>query len=163
MSTANAIDTVSKTSSIAEGSGTIIIAKIAITKITTLKSFFPSKKFKVVPICCLVVSFFANFYSNISAKVKSAKKESILPCNLFRNGHNEHRGALPDGQEYIEGAQSKTAGAFPSTDDITSSIFIFLGSNASAKPPFTPLYDFKIPCFAIAWRIFAKKLFGIES
>jgi hypothetical protein len=37
--TASAIETVSKTSSTLEGRGTMIIAKIAITKITTLKSF----------------------------------------------------------------------------------------------------------------------------
>jgi hypothetical protein len=107
--------------------------------------------------------FLPSFYSKISAKVNSAKKESILPCSLFRNGHSEQSGALPDGHEYIDGAQSKTAGAFPSTDDITSSILMSFGSSRSENPPLTPLYDFKIPFFAIDCKILARKLFGIES
>ena len=79
ISTARAIETVSKTSSIADGRGTMMIAKIAITNITTLKSFCPRRKLRVVPICCLNVSFFAKAYSIISASVSSAKNRSILP------------------------------------------------------------------------------------
>ena len=55
--TAKAIDIVKKTSSNADGRGTIIIANIAITKRTTLKSFCPRRKFNVVPTCCFNVSF----------------------------------------------------------------------------------------------------------
>ena len=58
--TAKAIETVSRISSNSDGRGTIIIAKIAITKITTLKYFCPNKKFKDMPICCFRVNFFAN-------------------------------------------------------------------------------------------------------
>ena len=57
--TANAIETVSNISSIADGRGTIIIARIAITNRTTLKSLCPRRKFKLIPICCLSVNFFA--------------------------------------------------------------------------------------------------------
>ena len=59
--TAIAIDTVSSTSKTADGKGTIIIAKIAITKMTTLKSFCPRRKLRLIPTCCLSVLFFANF------------------------------------------------------------------------------------------------------
>jgi len=57
--TAKAIETVSKTSSMLDGRGTMMMAKIAITNITTLKSLCPRRKFRLVPICCLIVSFFA--------------------------------------------------------------------------------------------------------
>ena len=59
--TAKAIEMVSKISKRAEGKGTIIMAKIAITKTTTLKSFCPKRKLRAVPTCCLAVSFFAKF------------------------------------------------------------------------------------------------------
>ena len=55
--TAKAIDVVSRTSSIAEGKGTIIMAKIAITKTTTLRSLCPIRKLSVPPTCCLRVLF----------------------------------------------------------------------------------------------------------
>ena len=57
--TAKAIDIVSKTSNIVDGSGTIMIANIAITNRTTLKSFCPRRKFNDRPICCLNVGFLA--------------------------------------------------------------------------------------------------------
>lgn len=56
--TAIAIDTVKKRSKTDDGRGTIIMAKIAITNITTLRSFCPSRKFKLVPTCCFSVNFF---------------------------------------------------------------------------------------------------------
>ena len=59
--TANAIDIVKNRSSRDDGRGTIIMAKIAITNATTLRSFCEIKKFSVVPTCCLNVSFLANF------------------------------------------------------------------------------------------------------
>ena len=77
--TATAIDIVKNTSKSEDGRGTIIIANIPITNITTPKSLCPRRKFNAVPICCLVLSFFAKFYSKISANVNSAKKVSILP------------------------------------------------------------------------------------
>ena len=52
---------VSSTSKTSEGRGTIMIAKIVMTKITTPKSLLPNTKFIEVPIFCLVVSFFAMF------------------------------------------------------------------------------------------------------
>ena len=60
MRTAKAIEMVSIKSKTPDGRGTIIMAKIAITKRTTLKSLLPKRKLSVVPTCCLVVSFFAN-------------------------------------------------------------------------------------------------------
>ena len=165
--TASAIDIVSKTSNKADGKGTIIIARIAITNITTLKSFWPKRKFIAIADCCLNVGFLAKKsnlnYSKISARVSSAKNKSILPWSLFKNGHILQIFALLDGQSSLEGAHSKTAGALPSTADISSSILMFLGNNARENPPRTPLKDLSIPFFAKAWRIFAKKLFGIES
>ena len=77
--TAIAIDTVKKTSKREDGRGTIIIAKIPITKKTTPISFCPKRKFNVVPTCCLILSFFAKAYSKISANESWAKKVSILP------------------------------------------------------------------------------------
>jgi len=57
--TAKAIEIVNSTSKRLEGRGTMIMAKIAITNTTTLKSLCPIRKFSAVPICCLVVNFFA--------------------------------------------------------------------------------------------------------
>ena len=57
--TAKAIDVVNKTSSIAEGRGTMIIARIPITKMTTPKSLCPRRKFRALPTCCLSCFFFA--------------------------------------------------------------------------------------------------------
>ncbi len=57
--TAIAIEIVKNISNKADGSGTIIIASIPITKNTTPISLFASKKFSERPACCLSVSFFA--------------------------------------------------------------------------------------------------------
>ncbi len=57
--TAKAIEIVSKTSKTADGNGTMIMANIAITKKTTLKSFCPRRKFRANPTCCFSVSFLA--------------------------------------------------------------------------------------------------------
>ena len=46
-----------------EGRGTMIMAKIAITKITTLRSRCPIRKLSPVPTCCRAVSrFFAKLF-----------------------------------------------------------------------------------------------------
>jgi len=57
--TARAIEIVRNRSKRPDGRGTIMIASIAITKTTTLKSLWPIRKFSTVPICSLVVSFLA--------------------------------------------------------------------------------------------------------
>ena len=104
------------------------------------------------------------FYSSsISDSVNAAKNISILYWSLFKNGHKEHKEALFEGQAVSDGEQSKTVGALPSTADITVSIFISFGSFMRTKPPFTPLYDFKMPDFAKDCKIFARKLLDIES
>ena len=85
MSTATAIEMVKSTSKIEDGRGTMIMARIAITKRTTLRSRCPSKKLRPVPICCLVVNFlFAKlfFYHSIHL-LKYQQEKVLLKKSLF--------------------------------------------------------------------------------
>ena len=78
--TAIAIEMVSIRSRIPLGSGTIMIAMIATTKKTTLKSRWPSKKLRDLLICFLKGTCFAKCYSSIrSIMVTVSKKLSIFP------------------------------------------------------------------------------------
>ena len=71
--------------------------------------------------------------------------------------------ALFDGQPSAEDEHSKTLSSRFSAHSIIFFIVKFSGSSFSAKPPFAPLNDFKIPSFARFCKILAKKLFEILS
>lgn len=88
------MEIVSIKSKIPLGKGTIMMATIAITKNTTLKSRWPRIRLRLLLNCCLKGICFANGYSSRRSEIVTvSRKLSILPCNLFKNGHNEQERA----------------------------------------------------------------------
>jgi hypothetical protein len=153
-----------KKSSIPLGRGTMIIAKIAITNTTTLRSR-DANIADITPcaVGALLFAFAKCYSSKIDSRVKRPRKSSTLPCRRFKNGHSEHVVALLAGQSSLLGEQLKTAGPLPSAASITSRIVMSRLWRASSKPPLTPLNDFKMLFRASDWRILAKKLLEILS
>ena len=87
--TDNALTIARSMSSIALGNGTMMIAKIAITKTTILRSRDANIADRTV--LTLGALFFAlakRYSSKIASRVSRPKKASTFPCNRFRNGHN---------------------------------------------------------------------------
>src|SRR3989339_2220205 len=98
--------TARRKSSIPLGSGTMIIAKIAITKKTTLRSREAKSADNTVLMSGVLFFAFAKHYSSkIASRVRIPKKASTFPCNRFRNGHKPQLIALFEGQSSWEGEQ----------------------------------------------------------
>ena len=126
--TERAMTMASKKSSIALGNGTMIIAKIAITKKTTLRSREAKSADNTVLMSGVLFFALAKCYSsNMASRVSVPKKASTFPCNRFKNGQIPQLRALFDGQSSAEGEQLKTAGLLPSAASITSNTVISRG------------------------------------
>ena len=83
-----AITTARSMSRIVLGRGTMIIAKIAITKTTILRSRDANIADKtVLTLGAFRFAFAKRYSSKIASSVSRPKKASTFPCKRFKNGH----------------------------------------------------------------------------